>query len=266
MHTPTASWFDIGANLGHSSFADDLDAVLRRAEALGVRQLCITGTSLDMSARAAEIAEQHPRLLATAGVHPHSAGEYDADSNAALHRLLRRECVRAVGETGLDYHRNYASRPEQLRAFTGQLSLAADLNMPVFLHQREAHEDFIALVGEHRGAIPRAVAHCFTGTAAELEDCLDLDLYIGITGWICDERRGLHLHELIGRIPADRLLLETDCPYLLPRDLDPKPQNRRNEPGHLVHIGTVVARLLEVSPEQLAVQTRSNAETFFAAN
>jgi len=255
---------DIGANLTHESFRHDIDAVLARAHAAGVAQMLVTGASRAGSEQALALAHAHPGVLyATAGVHPHHAIDYDADTEAALRALLHDPAVRAVGETGLDYYRNYAPRAAQLRAFEQQLALAMELGKPLFLHQREAHGDFIALLKTARDRVPAAVVHCFTDTRAALHDYLDLDCHIGITGWLCDERRGTHLRELVREIPGERLLIETDAPYLLPRSVRPQPSHRRNEPMYLAHIVTELARDRGEDVARIARQTSANARAVF---
>ena len=255
---------DIGANLTHASFVHDFDQVLARARGVGVSRLVVTGTSAAESAAALELAERHPGLLyATAGVHPHHAAQFTADTESELGALLADARVRAVGETGLDYHRDYSPRPAQLFAFERQVGLALETGKPLFLHQREAHDDLVAVLKPVRDRITRAVAHCFTGDKRELFDYLDLDFHIGITGWICDERRGEHLRALVREIPAERLLLETDCPYLLPRTLAPKPAHRRNEPMYLKHICEEVARDRGEAPEATAAASTAAARAFF---
>jgi len=255
---------DIGANLTHESFRNDLDAVLARARAAGVAQVVVTGASAQGAEDALALARAHPGYLyATAGVHPHHAADYTAETDALLRALVREPEVRAAGEAGLDYHRDYSPRDAQRFAFERQVEIAIDAGKPLFLHQRDAHDDFIAIVRAARDRIPRAVVHCFTGEKRELYDCLDLDLHIGITGWICDERRGLHLRELVREIPASRLMIETDAPYLLPRNLSPKPAHRRNEPAFLPHIAAEVARDRGEPPDQLAVHTTATARAFF---
>ena len=169
----------------------------------------------------------------------------------------------AVGECGLDFDRNFSPRADQLRCLEAHLELAAELQMPVFLHERSAHEEFAAILAKHRSRIPRAVVHCFTGTGEALARYLDLDLHIGITGWICDERRGTHLRELVGRIPKDRLMIETDAPYILPRTIRPKPKSNRNEPSLLPHVLRTVAAARGESPEELARSTTETARAFF---
>jgi TatD DNase family protein len=255
---------DIGLNLAHDSFDHDRDHVVATATAAGVRYMVITGSTLDSSRAAIELARAAPdRFRATAGIHPHHAREFHAGDVATLRALLLEPAVGAAGECGLDYFRNFSPHEDQERVFRQQLALAAELGKPVFLHQRDAHDAFLAILREFRGRLPAGVAHCFTGDERELRDYLDLDLSIGITGWICDERRGHHLRELVRAIPADRLMIETDAPYLMPRDLRPKPQSRRNEPKYLPHILATVAACRGEPAEVLAEVTTRNALRFF---
>ena len=255
---------DIGANLGHESFDRDREQVLARAREVGVVQIVVTGASETESATALGVARAVPGVLfATAGVHPHHAREWHSGSAAALERLAAEREVVAIGETGLDFNRDFSPRPDQERALEAHLELAAGLGMPVFLHERDAHERFLAIVACWRARLPRAVIHCFTGDEAALDAYLDLDLHVGVTGWICDERRGLHLREIIGRVPPDRLMIETDAPYLLPRDLVPKPKTRRNEPMHLPHILRTVAAAVGREPDAVARSTSETARRFF---
>jgi TatD DNase family protein len=255
---------DIGVNLTHDSFDTDREEVLRRAAAAGVTRMVVTGTSVTSSAQALELAESRPgRLFATAGVHPHHATEVDAHTLVALRALLRNARVVAVGECGLDYFRDYAPRSAQRDAFAAQLELAANSAKPAFLHQRDAHDDFLAILAPVRDKLRGGVAHCFTGGAAELAAYLDLDLHIGVTGWLCDERRGDALRSALPQIPLDRLLIETDAPYLLPRDLPVKPRDRRNEPAFLRHVLERLAAHTRHSVESLARVTTANAERLF---
>ena len=255
---------DIGANLGHESFDRDREQVLARAREAGVVQIVVTGASEPDSVTALGVARARPGMLfSTAGVHPHHAREWHAGSAAALARLAAEPEVVAIGETGLDFNRDFSPRPDQERALEAHLELAAGLAMPVFLHERDAHERFLAIVSRWRDRLSRAVIHCFTGDGAALDAYLDLDLHVGVTGWICDKRRGLHLREIVGRVPLDRLMVETDAPYLLPRDLVPKPKTRRNEPMHLPHVLRAVAGAAGCEPEALARSTTETARRFF---
>ena len=259
---------DIGANLGHDSFDHDLDAVLQRARAAGVVQLVVTGASREGSHKALQLAQAHPGLLsATAGVHPHHASEYTDECDAELRALHAHPEVVAVGECGLDYFRDLSPRPAQRRAFERQLQIAVDLAIgvakPLFLHQRDAHADFMAVLRNFDGRLGPVVVHCFTGSRAELFEVLDQDWHVGITGWLCDERRGQHLRELVPHIPAHRLMIETDAPYLLPRTVKPQPSHRRNEPMYLAHIVEELARDRAEDVAVTAAQTTANARAFF---
>ena len=257
-------WIDIGANLAHDSFRLDRDAVIERARAAGVVQIIVTGADLASSRAAVQLARQYPRMLfATAGVHPHHAAQLQREDLAELRALLQQPEVVAVGECGLDYFRNLSPRDAQQRAFEWQLELAAECGKPLFLHQRDAHADFLGALRRHDASSQRGVAHCFTGAAAELADYLQLGLSIGITGWFCDERRGRHLAALVGTIPQDRLLLETDAPYLLPRDLHPAVAKRRNEPSYLPHIGAAIARARGETVDACAAHSTAHARELF---
>lgn len=226
--------------------------------------MIVTGASRAHSPRALELARAHPGVLyATAGVHPHHATEYSAECHALMRELLAAPEVVAVGECGLDYFRDFSPRPAQRRAFEMQLEHAIETGKPLFLHQRDAHADFIAIMKNVEGRIGPAVVHCFTGERRELFDYLDRDYHIGITGWLCDERRGAHLRELASSIPATRLMIETDAPYLLPRTLRPLPKDRRNEPAFLPHIAEELARDRGESVETLIAATVSTTEAFF---
>jgi TatD DNase family protein len=258
------SLIDIGSNLTHDSFASDRDAVLSRALEAGVRRQIVTGADLASSLQAAALAAEHPaQLSSTAGIHPHHAQSFDVSARGDLEEALRLPQVVAVGECGLDYFRNFSPPAAQRSAFIAQLEMAAAAGKPVFLHQRDAHADFTAILKEFRAGLTAGVAHCFTGGRPELEDYLALGLSIGVTGWVNDERRGESLRAAVPHIPGDRLMLETDAPYLLPRDLSPRPKSRRNEPCHLPHIARAVAQLRGEPVEHLAASTTRNAIRFF---
>ena len=262
--------FDIGANLTHDAFDPDRDAVLQRGREAGVMQMVVTGASREHSPKALKLALKHPgELYATAGVHPHHAADYSAECDAELRELHAHPQVVAVGECGLDYFRDLAPRPAQRRAFELQLQIAVDSGRtpaerkPLFLHQRDAHADFLSMMRNFDGRLGAAVVHCFTGTRAELFDYLDQDWHIGITGWLCDERRGQHLRELVAHIPAHRLMIETDAPYLLPRTVQPAPSHRRNEPMYLAHIVAELARDRGEDVAVTAANSTATARAFF---
>lgn len=256
------SLVDTGANLTNKAFHSDIDGVLKRARAAGVDTIVVTGTSVPGSVAAADLAAKHD-LYATAGVHPHNAKETAADFTDALGELLTLPRVVAIGECGLDYDRNFSPVQAQRACFEDQLQLAVQTGYPLFLHERAAHPDFLAMVRNQRSALCAAVVHCFTGSATELDAYLSLDLHIGITGWICDERRGLHLRELVGLIPANRLMLETDAPYLLPRNMPKPPLSRHNEPAFLPFVLDVVAASRRQPVQEVAAATSATARAFF---
>jgi TatD DNase family protein len=261
---PPAALIDIGINLSHDSFNPDRETVIAQALQAGVVQMMVTGSNGESTRTALDLARNHPgRLFSTAGVHPHYSKELDPDLLEELQVVATSPEVVAIGECGLDYFRDLSPRVAQRQAFRRQLELAARVKKPVFLHQRDAHADFLAILREHRHELVGGVAHCFTGDREQMEAYLQLDLAIGITGWICDERRGAHLLPLVRDIPADRLMLETDGPYLLPRDLPGKPFSRRNEPKYLPHIAATVAHARGEPVETLARSSTAAARQLF---
>lgn len=255
---------DIGVNLTHRRFDHDRHEVIERASAAGVAWMILTGVNLSESRAAVAMAGQHPQSMrATVGLHPHHADEWRDDTPDELAALLAEPGAVAVGETGLDYFRDFSPRAAQRQAFEAQLELAARTGRPAFLHQRDAEADFLAIVETYRPHLTAAVLHCFTGDGALLEACLGLDLHIGITGWVSDERRGTALRACVPEIPAGRLMIETDAPFLLPRDLADKPPDRRNEPAFLAHVLESVAALRQDDPATLAARTAANTRAFF---
>ena len=255
---------DIGVNLTARAFDDDREAVIARAQEAGVEAMVVTGTDVSHSQDAAALAADHPGMLfATAGVHPHHASDYSESALNALAELAEREGVVAIGECGLDFNRDYSPRADQEKCFEAQLELAVALKLPVFLHQRDAHQRFVSILSRYRAGLVDAVAHCFTGGPEEVAAYLDMDLHIGVTGWLCDERRGQALREAVVAVPNERLMLETDAPYLLPRDLPEPPKSRRNEPMYLPHVCRAAAQRRAQSEQDLAIATTGTARRFF---
>ncbi|PHR66266.1 TatD family hydrolase [Pseudidiomarina marina] len=255
-------WFDSGVNLTNGKLFRDVDAVLERAAAAGVEKLLVIGTNLQESADAVALCNRYPdRLVATVGIHPHDAADAAPDFVAQLKDLAKHPSVVAIGECGLDFNRNYSPQATQLKVFEAQLALAAELQLPVYLHERDAHQQQCDLLARYQRNIPRMLAHCFTGGKKELARYLDLGCYIGITGWLCDERRGLELQQAVLDIPADRLLLETDAPFLVPRTIRPRPA--QNEPCFLPEIGKFLAQLRQQEVREIAAQTWQNSLRFF---
>lgn len=255
---------DIGANLTHESFAGDFSQVINDARDANISHIMLTGTDLKTSLAAQKLSAANPSMhSSTAGFHPHVASDCDDDAFAEISRLCATPSVVAVGETGLDYNRNFSSKSDQLKVFEQHLELAAGVQKPMFLHQREAHDDFYRLLSKYRDKLTGGVVHCFTDNETALKDYLALDMYIGVTGWICDERRGLDLQRITPMIPLNRLLIETDAPYLLPRNLSSKPKNRRNEPKYLTAVLEKVAECYQIAPKEIAEATTNNARRLF---
>lgn len=256
---------DIGINLTHRQFQPDREDVLQKAIAAGVSPLIITGTSVRGSTEAATYAARHPGILySTAGMHPHDAKSCNAQTIDQLRLLCKKPQVVAVGECGLDYDRDFSPRDVQRKWFEAQIALAEELDMPLFLHERAAFADFKAILQQHPEIRSRAVVHCFTGSKRELEGYLALGCFIGITGWVCDERRGEQLRAIVKYIPNTQLMIETDAPFLMPRNLKPRPDSNRNEPIYLPHIAAEIAKCRGESAEELAAYTTENAKRFFA--
>ena len=259
---------DIGANLTSPAFDADRAEVITRARAAGVRGIVVTGTNLAASTAAADLAAGDDGLWSTAGVHPHDAKSAAPGWLEAIAELAARDQVVAVGETGLDFHRNFSPPAAQRTVFAEQIRLAVKLDLPLFVHDRDSGGETARLLAAH-GAVPeQVVIHCFTGTRADLDAWLNAGYYVGITGWICDERRGGELRALAPLIPDERLLIETDAPYLLPRTMPKRgpeapAHGRRNEPGFLPWVAREVARCRDAAPEEIAATTARNAERLF---
>ena len=268
LNMPSRPLIDIGLNLASSQFKDDSEEVLTRARSAHIIACILTGTDEQTSKHVIDLCQQYattfPAMLyCTVGVHPHDAKHWNSDTLAVLQQLLDQTPAVAVGETGLDFNRDYSPRPVQERVFEAQLELAAGSGKPLFMHERDAHQRQLEILHAYRNQLGRGVIHCFTGDRQSLFNYLDLDLHIGITGWICDERRGLDLQNLVKNIPLNRLMLESDAPYLLPRTVRPKPSSRRNEPAYLSWVLDSVAEHRHESAEEIAIATSQTAAEFF---
>lgn len=255
---------DIGVNLTDKQFAKDQEVVVERALENGVSQMILTGSNVKGSKEAAKLAKAYPNVLfSTAGIHPHDAKGFNSNSIHELKQLASQKEVVAIGECGLDFNRMFSPQQAQEHCFEAQLDLAKELSMPLFLHERDAHDRFCEIFADYLTLAEHAVVHCFTGHTAEVKKYVSMGFYIGVTGWICDERRGQSLQEAVKYIPLDRLLIETDAPYLLPRNLENKPKNRRNEPAFLPHIVREIAKYMGVSSEEVAEHSTENARRLF---
>ena len=257
---------DIGVNLTNQRFEKDYDDVLKRAKLAGIKHILITATDLTHCQQAIELCQKNNKFLScTAGVHPHDADNVAVNYREQLLALAQHDSVKAIGECGLDFNRNFSTPENQIDVFNTQIQLAAQLNMPLFLHQRDAFDTWFELLTPFLDSVPAMVSHCFTGNKQQLKRCLDAGMYIGITGWLCDNKRGQELQEIVSYIPLDRLLIETDAPFLTPKNIKPKPKSSRNEPSYLTYVVAMLAEKMngKYSIEQIIQQSTNNAQQVF---
>ena len=254
-------WFDAGVNLLDRRF-NAQEVVLRAIDA-GVTRLCIITTHPGEWERAVALYQQFPNVCCyTVGIHPHNAKDAIASDFERLREFAQLPGAVAIGECGLDFNRNFSPKEAQLSAFEAQLQIASELKMPVYLHERDAFSDQIACLKKIQNSFVGGIAHCFTGNKESLDAYLNMGLYIGITGWACDENKGQILRTAISHIPLDRIILETDAPYLFPKTL--RPRKRNNEPMFLPHIAEQIGELMHVSTEILRDSSYVNACRLFS--
>ena len=247
----------------HSSFKKDRLEIIEEAKKVGVTQFIITGTNVNSSQQASQYASKYKgTLFSTSGVHPHDAKTCNGHTVFELEKIAKNDSVVAIGECGLDYNRNFSPQPLQRKWFEAQVELAERIDMPLFLHEREAHEDLYNILKKYDVA-EKSVVHCFTGTKQEAQNYIDLGCYIGVTGWICDMKRGRNLQEAVSAIPPEKLMIETDAPFLIPKNFDKKPKKNRNEPKYLPHILNTIALCMGIDAEKLAIQVTKNTKEFF---
>ena len=255
---------DIACNFTSERFNKDLDEVIKRAIANKITKFGLICSRMSDLNKLLKIYKQYSKsMFYTIGVHPHHANEINDDYLKKLKNVITTNNPHAIGETGLDFFRNLSTYEQQIYVFEEQIKIAIDTNKPLFLHQRDSHDDFIKILRKYSSDISKAVVHCFTGTQGQLDDYLELDCYIGITGWICDEKRNVELRKAIKKIPLEKLMIETDCPYLIPKNLVEKPKNNRNEPTNLNHIINEIAVLMEIDIDILRKQTFKNTIKYF---
>ena len=254
---------DSHCHLDHEPLLSDLTNVIKRSKKVGIKKLLTISTSLESFDRIKTIIQKDKMIYGTIGIHPHETNKNKITSDIIIKNITENDKIIGIGETGLDFFRNISSYEEQLFAFEEQIKIAIDNNQPLFLHQRDAHADFMKVVKKYKDNIPKAVLHCFTGTQKELDDYLNMGFYIGLTGWICDERRNVDLRKSLINIPLEKLMIETDCPYLIPRNLDDKPKNNRNEPSYLPHIAKEIASLVNIDVNKFVEVTYANSINFF---
>jgi TatD DNase family protein len=252
---------DIGVNINHRFLLDDMVKTLTEMQENNVNGMICIASDLEESKQVQGLSQMYPNVWNTLGCHPHQAKSWTSDSQSQLSALIHDERPVAIGEMGLDFNRNYSTPDEQRYAFREQLELASEHKLPLYLHERDAHKEMLETLKQYPELAHKSVIHCFTGSKEALDNYLALGLYIGITGWVCDERRGGDLQDAIPHIPLDRILLETDAPFLLPRNIRPRP--KKNHPKYLPWIAEEVARLKGISLQTLVQATMNNTETVF---
>ncbi|MBE4950742.1 TatD family hydrolase [Chryseobacterium culicis] len=257
------TYIDIGINLTNKQFYNEHEEIISRALDHGIEHMILTGTSIRGSRESAEIAEEYPEILfSTAGIHPHDAKSFNEQSISELRKLLKQDHVVSVGECGLDFDRDFSPRPIQEKCYQAQLELSVEVNKPLFLHERSAFKRFNEITDDYLSQLPEAVIHCFTGTLNEAKTYLDKGFYLGFTGAISDEKRFKHLEDVIKYVPLDRMMIETDAPFMLPKNM-PGRQNRRNEPSFLPYVAQTIAHLKKISISEVADETTETARNFF---
>ncbi|MFK7060616.1 TatD family hydrolase [Flavobacterium oreochromis] len=262
------TYIDIGINLTNRQFEDEIDEIVQNAHDVDVEQIILTGTSVKNSIESDKIAADYPHTLySTAGIHPHEAKSMNEQSIPTLRKLLQKKHVVSVGECGLDFDRDFSPRPVQEKCFRAQLELAIEVKKPLFLHERKAFDRFTAICKEYQSKLPLGVVHCFTGTLQQAKYYLDNGFYLGFTGAISDVNRFAHLKEVIQYIPLDRMMIETDAPFMLPKNV-PRSQltrfnERRNEPAFLPFVAQTIAQFKKVSLHEVAESTTDVARDFF---
>lgn len=253
-------WFDAGVNCFDNRLP--LHQTLADAKAYQVNKLCVIATHENDWEACITARQAYPQhIVHTLGVHPHHADEVQDGWQEKLKDTIQRSDAVAIGECGLDFNRMFSSKSAQLNVFEQQLSIAVDMGLPVYLHERDAFDDQLRLLKKYRAKLAGGIVHCFTGGTEQLTQYLALDLYIGITGWVCDPKRGQALQQAVQSLPLNRLMVETDAPYLFPKTL--KPRRSSNVPANLPHIGETLAGLMDVSIEQIAQSSYANAIALF---
>ena len=254
-------YIDIGVNLFSNQFKEREDKIVENAKKNNIG-IIITGSSLRSSELADQYTKKNTETYATAGVHPHAAKTCNHNTIDKLENMiLNNKNIVAVGECGLDYDRMFSTKEEQLYWFEKQIELAEKLNMPLFLHERCAENDFIEILKKHRDICKKSVVHCFTGKKETALRYLNLGCMIGITGWICDDKRNKDLLEAIKIIPIERLMIETDAPYLIPKGI--KGIGGTNVPENIIYVSKKISDIKNIDENILKRQLLNNTKRFF---
>ncbi len=252
------SLIDTHAHLNDSKFAQDIEDVVIRANEAGVDRILVCGYDLESSGAAVDLAARFTSVYATVGVHPHDARSYDAETEAAIAELSGAKKVLAIGEIGLDFHYDFSPRPQQISAFEAQVDLAWKLQLPIVVHSRESNHEALEVLQERARNIIGCVFHCFSGDEDFARRVLDMGFYIGVDGPITYKASD-KLRRVVEICPMNRLLVETDCPYLTPVPH----RGKRNEPAYVRYVAEEVERVKKATPEEVACATSANARRLF---
>lgn len=253
------AWVDAGVNITDKRV--HMDTLLDDCRHSNVSRVVAIGTTLSNSQQAADYASIHTQILATAGIHPHYSKDAVESDYQQLKKLAARDEVVAIGECGLDFNRNFSPAEIQLQWFEKQLQLACELGKPVYLHERDAFPQQYALLERYSEHLVGGLVHCFTGTESEMEAYLGLGFHIGITGWLCDDKRGQALQNAVKSLPISHLILETDSPYLVPKSIRPRP--KMSMPSHIAVIAQRFCDITGHSIKDVEQQTSRNVAQLF---
>ncbi len=254
----SAELFDSHCHLEDERFVGEVDEVLARMRAAGVARCLLAGSDKVDSERIAMLAAAYPYVYGVIGVHPHEAKSFDENTLAWMAGLLARPHIVGVGEIGLDYYYDFSPREVQREAFVRQLDFAFEQKKPAVFHVRDAHGEVLDIFRGRRERLPAGVLHCYTGSAESAREYLDMGFYISFSGSVTFKNAS-RLQEAARYVPADRLLVETDSPYLAPVPM----RGRRNEPAYVRYVAEKLAELRGVTPEELAMQTTANVERLY---
>lgn len=252
-------YYDIGLNLFCRQFPDP-EKIIRNAATTGISCI-LTGTDMKENKRVDAFVKNHD-VYGTAGIHPHNADSAKKEDFDLIEEIITsNDKIVAVGECGLDFDRMFSTRENQIRCLEKHIVLAERLNKPLFLHEREAADEFVRRFKKHEDICSKSVVHCFTGDKGTLDRYLNMGFSIGITGWICDDRRAGQLREAVKLIPLDRILIETDAPYLTPRNVPGL--DRTNVPENIIYVARELAKYMKVEEELLIKHAKENTERIF---
>ena len=246
---------DTHCHLFYEQIKNDLESVLERAKKLGVNRFICVATNLDDAEECLKLSQRHDCIYASAGIHPHDSKDAPSNHKEKIYNFMKNEKMVALGEMGLDYFRNVSSPKIQKRIFRSQMEIAKDLNIPVIFHNRDADEDVLSILKEFPGV--EGVAHCFSSTEETAREFIELGYYISFSGNITFKNS--HLPEFVGKLPLDRILVETDCPYLSPAPY----RGKSNEPGRARFVAEKISQIFDLPFDQVATQTTKNATTLF---